>query len=132
MPVSTVVEGLTDYGFTPTFRISGGVVGPITTIVQRTVTTNERDHAQLLTVEFDRTDSNADDFFTAWDSFTSDDDYMVMQPFVDGLTADTGLVIAYAFKNFQCTVVQEEDFKNNSSTDWHSYIGCIDNVRVPN
>ena len=97
LPVSTVIEGTTDYGMTPINRIDAGINGPTTTIVQAQVSTNELDQAQILQVEFDREDSNAAAFFTAWDSFTDDDDYMAIQPAVDSLTGDTGAVIAYRF-----------------------------------
>lgn len=126
LPVSTIISGASDYGFTPTNRIDAGVNGPTTTIIQKVHTAGERDHAQMLQVEFDREDAAATTFFGAWDAFDDDDDYILLQPFVDSLTADTGSVIAYAFKNFQCTIIQEENSPNDSSTDWHSYIGCRD------
>ena len=130
LPFSTVVEGASDYGFTPTNRIDAGINGSTTTIVQAAVTAQERDQAQILQVTFDREDAAAATFFTAWDSFDDDDDYMLIQPAVDSLTADTGSTIAYRFKSFQCAVIQEDDFQNDTSTDWHSYIGCRDELEA--
>lgn len=127
LPVSTILEGNVDYGMKATQLIRPSLLGPVTTIVDVGFTSEqERDHAQILQMEFDRADSDADDFFTAWDAFDDDDDYMLIQAAVDSITADTEAVIAYRFKNFQCAVIQEDDFKNNTSTDWHSFIGCKD------
>ncbi len=130
LPFSTRLEGTVDYGMQATNLIRPTPRGPVTTIEQVTITANERDRAQILTVEFDRDDADADLFFAEWDGFTDDDDYMLIQPSIQGLTADTGAVIAYRLKSFQCTIVQDDDRKNNSSTDWHSFIGCNDNVET--
>ncbi|MEE8488900.1 MAG: hypothetical protein V3S43_01090, partial [Acidimicrobiia bacterium] len=128
LPNTTLIEGASNYGLTPTNLHKLGLRGPVTTIVQKVISASEEDRAQILQIEFNRDDPSASDFFNAWDTFANDDNYMVLIPFVESVTADTGAVITYAFKTFQMAVCQEQDAPNNSSTDWHSYIGCRDEL----
>lgn len=126
LPFSTVVNGATDFGFTPTLRPRFSKSGPTRTVVQKAYTALELDHAQIIQIEFDRFSPDSADFFAAWDSVTDDDDYLAFQPVVESLTADTAATIAYAFKNFECIVVQAPGNPNNSNTDWHVGLGCRD------
>jgi hypothetical protein len=127
LPVSTVVQSGTDHGFNGTNRAQFSRDGDTETIVQAGVTAQERDHAQLLTIEFDRFSPQDTDFFAAWDAFDSDDDYIVFHPFVKVLTAD-GTPMTVRFKTFQCTVIQAPAQSNDSNSDWPSYIGTRDEV----
>ena len=125
IPQSTLVEGATDHGLNGTNRAQFTRDGDTTTIIQAVVTAQERDHGQLLLIEFDRFAPQDSDFFAAWDAFDDDDDYIVFHPFVKVLTADSSPVAA-RFKTFQCTVIQAPSQENNSNSDWPSYIGTHD------
>ncbi len=126
---SAFVQGITQAGFVGTNKLAFAGLGATTTIVQAAVTAEERDHAQLLEITYDRGLPGDADFFTAWDAFDDDDDYMCLHPVVDVVTGD-GAPMSMRFKTFQCTVLQDEDASNNTCTDWPSYIGLRDELEA--
>lgn len=124
---SSFVQGITQAGFVGTNKLAFAGLGATTTIVQANVSAGERDHGQLLEITYDRALPGDADFFTAWDAFTDDDDYMCLHPVVDVVTGD-GSPMSMRFKTFQCTVLQDADAANNTCTDWPSYIGVRDDL----
>lgn len=127
LPFLAVREDTPDYGFSSAFKPLFSADGTVQTVVQTAVSAGERDHAQVLTISFDRFNPLHADFFVAWDAYDDDDDYMVLFPSINIATSDGfPAAVGYRFKSWQCTVVQAPDNPNNSSTDFTAATGCND------